>query len=59
MVEQPSTSATSNVDIMNKAFQQRLTTYCFDNLKHFLKTKQILNYPNDFDTVLAPLFVTW
>ena len=56
MVDQPSQS---DANIMNGTFQKRLTTYCFDNLKHFLKTREILSYPTDFDGVKAPLFVTW
>ena len=46
-------------DIRADPFQKRLVTYCFNNLKHFLKTREILEHPSDFDTILSPLFVTW
>ena len=47
------------MNIRNEAFQKRLTSYCFNNLKHYLDTQEILQHPADFDTIKAPLFVTW
>ena len=45
--------------IYDAEFQKRLTTYCFNNLVNFLQKEEILQPPEDFDSVLAPLFVTW
>ena len=53
-------SATAETTNMrNESFQKRLIAYCFDNLRHFHKTKEIKMCPEDFNAVRAPLFVTW
>ena len=39
--------------------KERIANYCFANLEHFLKTKQILKAPTDFNQYKYPLFVTW
>ena len=39
--------------------KERIASYCFANLVHYLKSKQILKAPTDFDQYMYPLFVTW
>ena len=58
MVEQPQ-NGHQTTNMRNESFQKRLIAYCFDNLRHFHKTKEIKMCPEDFNAVKAPLFVTW
>ena len=44
---------------VDDSMKDKITKYCFSNLKHFLKTKEILEYPIEFDDHRFPLFVTW
>ena len=47
------------VNIHAKDFQTKLARFCFANLEDYLKTKEFKSYPEEFDTVDCPLFVTW
>ena len=40
-------------------FQKQLTLYCFSNLENYLTTKEMLPYPDHFDSHSYPLFVTF
>ncbi len=39
--------------------KNKITSYCFQNLLHFLEKKTPLHPPTEFDALKYPLFVTW
>ena len=48
--------------VLTPELKQKLTKYCFTNLKGFLEedySAETLGYPEEFDNLNHPLFVTW
>ena len=39
--------------------KKKLALYCFENLNTFLETGKPLDFPQEFDSLKNPLFVTW
>ena len=39
--------------------KKKLALYCFDNLSSFLESGKPLDFPQEFDSLTNPLFVTW
>ena len=46
---------------LNDELKQKLAKYCFSNLHGFLKdnSADTLDYPEEFNNLKNPLFVTW
>ena len=49
----------SSEEPVTDSMKKELLTYCFNNVKHFLKNQQMLEYPSSYDSNKFPLFVTW
>mmetsp|Transcript_25687 Transcript_25687/g.22800 ORF Transcript_25687/g.22800 Transcript_25687/m.22800 type:complete len:215 (+) Transcript_25687:21-665(+) len=43
----------------NKTIQDKICTYCFDNLREIHSKGEILSYPKDLPDDKLPIFVTW
>ena len=43
----------------DKTFQEKICSYCFQNLENYYISKQPLVYPEELDLYQYPLFVTY
>ena len=59
MVESQQNNNTASEEPVTQDMKKELTKYCFDNLRHFLKKQEMMEYPSHFDENKFPLFVTW
>ena len=46
---------------LTEELKQSIAKYCFDNLKNFLQDTpgEMLDFPEEFNNLKNPLFVTW